>query len=218
MKKTVILPTLFFIVFALFNPVTGGENCDKVPELDGITSASKGSRIVEAEACETYVVLTWRVTDSNGEQKFMIGKSKQYDRIIPLADIQAGKNMTTKIDKLEKNTQYYVRFFRKYEGKTHHLNFEIKTQDGISPIITAVNKGINGTLHYTVTKNRINLTSPALHGDRLVITSLMGKKIYTKELYGKKHSLVIPQLSQGVYTISLYRNGSVMFTGKLKSD
>ena len=115
---------VFFLSFTIFSE----EECHDVPELDGITSASKSSRIVSAEACETYIVLKWRVGDDNGEQKFQIGISKnKYDKTIKLFDIKTSETMTTKISGLKKNTKYYVNFFRRYEGKNKDLKFEIKT-------------------------------------------------------------------------------------------
>lgn len=191
------------------------ENCDSIPNINGMTSASKRFEIKGGEACETYAMVMWQDNYSNGnEHELQYGTTTSYGEKINLKPFQRRTDITTRIPDLTPNTKYYAQFYRRYGDAIKNVKFSFTTsaQTGI-----IANNGLlkkHKSILY-VRNNKLYVIGSVQSSDKINILNILGRNVSLLNISEKANSLPIPRLSAGLYVFQHLRNGTVVGSNKI---
>ncbi len=185
----------------------GQEDCSRIPDIDGVTSATGQLIIDTGAACQTYAEIDWHDKKSSGHTyKLEWGKTQQYGNSENLS-LSPSK---TKIEDLESDTKYYVNFIRKYGSKTSEIKFSFTTEEAPTNIdFTSFNKG-TPTPYFTITNDILYPGYNLQKGDKIVITDLSGKNIFLHPCNNSQSQVKLPEMASGLYLVSAVRNQTVL--------
>jgi hypothetical protein len=212
-----MIKTILKSITALFSSAllfyTIAEDCDSIPDINGMTSASDRFEIYGGEACEKYMVIQWEDYYNNGnEQELRYGTTQSYGTTIDLQPFQRQTPITTTIEDLTPDTKYYAQFYRHYYNNYRHVEFTFTTKAPTGIISYKESLKNNNTLY--VKNDMLHISGSVRNNDRIVILNISGKTITWLNATKNVTSFQIPKLAAGLCIIQHMRNEALIGTNK----